>query len=290
MNVFLGLGAQRTATTWLFECLRSHPDIYMPDGKELQYFSSLEEENNAAHSQEWYLRSLSPPGGETLSGEITPEYLLDPESPRRIREVLDNPKLIVCIREPITRAISAYLKGLRENNWDCPLDKFLEENLDYCLDRGLYSIQINRYLDLFPRQDICLKVYDDISQDPKTFMQEIYRFLEVDPDFISPMLNLKFNIGAAGQQNQIRAVVFFRDLVYKCLGPIGRNWIIKAIQRTEAGNRWMQRLLNPTEGENKSYQHLFDRYRNTFYDDVKEMSLFLDRDLISLWGYDDLPN
>ena len=151
----------------------------------------------------------------------------------------------------------------------------------------MYSIQIGRYLDLFPRQDLCIKVYDDISQDPKNFVREIYQFLGVDPDFASPMLNLKFNIGAAGQQKRIQVVVFFRDLVYKCLGPIGRNWIIKAIQRTEAGNRWMQRLLNPSENQNESYQNLFNRYQDTFWDDIKGTSLILDRDLISLWGYDD---
>ena len=95
MRYFLGLGAQRTGTTWLFECLRSHPEIYLPVEKELGYFSSLEERNNASYSQDWYLRKLRPPGDQSLSGEITPEYLLDPASPLRIKEVLENPKLII---------------------------------------------------------------------------------------------------------------------------------------------------------------------------------------------------
>ena len=38
---FLGIGAQRAGTTWLYRCLRQHPQLYLPGTKELHYFSRL---------------------------------------------------------------------------------------------------------------------------------------------------------------------------------------------------------------------------------------------------------
>lgn len=35
---FLGIGAQKSATTWLDRCLRTHPSIWLPPLKELHYF------------------------------------------------------------------------------------------------------------------------------------------------------------------------------------------------------------------------------------------------------------
>ncbi len=286
MRTFLGLGAQRTATTWLFECLRSHPEIFMPDEKELQYFSSLAGGNNAQQGFDWYSRKLNLSGNQKVSGEITPEYLLDPAAPLRIKETLEHPRLFACVREPVSRAVSAYRKGLRENNWDCSLAEFLENNLDYCLDRGLYSIQLQRYLDQFPRQDIRIMVYDDIAFDPGSFIREIYQFLGVDPDFISPMVDFKFNIGVSQRREGVRAIVFLRDLVYKLLGQVGRDRIVKAIQRTKLGNRWMQGFLDPDSLNGAGDQQLLKGYREFFRDDVQKTSLLLGRDLVSLWGYD----
>jgi len=286
MRHFLGLGAQRSGTTWLFECLRSHPEIHLPDEKELQYFSDLEEINNAEKSLSWYLEKLQITGSQKISGEITPEYLLDPRAPQRIKEALNQPRLIVCLREPVSRAVSAYKKGLRENKWDCSLEQFLAENKDHCLDRGLYAVQLERYLDLYPHQDICIKIYEDIALDPASFMRDIYQFLGVDPAFESPMLDFKFNIGAAGQPDRIRVVVFFRDLVYTLLGPVGRKWIVKAMQRTPIGNRWMQSLLKPEDSSQKTPNPLLSTYRDLFRDDVRKTSSLVGRDLISLWGYD----
>jgi hypothetical protein len=39
---FIGVGAPRAGTTWLYEVLRSHPNIWMPPIKELHYFDSID--------------------------------------------------------------------------------------------------------------------------------------------------------------------------------------------------------------------------------------------------------
>jgi hypothetical protein len=38
---FLGIGAQKAATSWLWTNLRAHPDVWMPPFKELHYFDHL---------------------------------------------------------------------------------------------------------------------------------------------------------------------------------------------------------------------------------------------------------
>jgi hypothetical protein len=285
MDYFLGLGAQRTATTWLFECLRSHPEIFMPDEKELQFLSAIEKENNTHQGDDWYWSKLHPPNGQKISGEITPEYLLDPETPKRIKEIFSQPKLIVCLREPVSRAISAYQKGIRENNWDCSLEYFLKHNLDFCLDRGMYFVQIQRYLTYFPFNQLCIKIYDDIFSDSQEFIRSIYEFLGVDTDYHSPMLDYRFNIGAKKQSQEVKTIVYLRDFLYRFFGDKGRNMIVKSLQRTKWGNLWMQNLLGLDESGESQLIEYKNRFEEYFKEDIIKTGQLLNRDLVALWDY-----
>jgi hypothetical protein len=40
LPTFLGIGAPKCGTTWLAECLREHPQVFVPEVKEVVYFSS----------------------------------------------------------------------------------------------------------------------------------------------------------------------------------------------------------------------------------------------------------
>ena len=106
------IGAQKSATTWVQRRLAQHPDVYMASG-EVHYF---DRERNFSQGPEWYARHFQKSGDERIVCEKTPDYLwttLDgvsgepTDKPERMHALLPDAKLIVVLRDPVRRAISA---------------------------------------------------------------------------------------------------------------------------------------------------------------------------------------
>ena len=100
---FLGIGVQRSATTWVHNCLKEHPGVYVPEEKELRFFDENYERGFA-----WYEKYFETSSEGQVVGEITPNYFNVPDALARISEHLPEVKLFVIFREPVSRARSAY--------------------------------------------------------------------------------------------------------------------------------------------------------------------------------------
>src|SRR5712691_2708219 len=103
---FLVLGVPRSATTWLYTALSSHPDIYLPRTKEQEFFGDY----NFHLGSNWYLSHFAGRAGQSVAGDVSVGYFHSPEAPAQVAEMLgvDGVKLIVVLREPIERARSYY--------------------------------------------------------------------------------------------------------------------------------------------------------------------------------------
>ncbi len=129
---FLGIGAQKGGTTWLYRQLLRHPQVAFPRGKELHYWNR----RRLPLPDEWVQR-LQPASRQTAdgrpirTGEITPAYAILPESRiGAIREVCPEIRLFMSLRNPIERAWSAALMRLARAGRrleDTGDDWFLEE-------------------------------------------------------------------------------------------------------------------------------------------------------------------
>ena len=106
---FLVIGAQRAGTTWLYECLREHPEIFLPETKELHYFDLNHEKGD-----EWYFRHFEG-ASEKAIGEITPNYYQYPGAIEKAHVLLPEAKFIFILREPKARAISQF--ALFKEKW-----------------------------------------------------------------------------------------------------------------------------------------------------------------------------
>ena len=105
---FLGVGTQKGGTTYLYELLKRHPQVFLAEPKE-QHFFSLHWQRGA----DWYRRQFASAAESQICGEITPYYLFHPEAPARIQSLLPNVKLIVLLRDPVERALSQYFHSRR---------------------------------------------------------------------------------------------------------------------------------------------------------------------------------
>lgn len=194
------IGAQKAGTTSLFCNLENHPNILSSFIKEPQYF-------NRRYS--WGLRayrSFFPKVDPSLRGPIhvlesSPDYLFLPEVPARIQSLIPQTKLIIMLREPVSRAYSQFQHNSRRGWENRSFEEAVEEDLaklrqngvlqapeenwrkyrDHSyVRRGVYHPQLNRWLELFPRDNIHLMTAEAFYDEPELKTSETLRFLGLD--------------------------------------------------------------------------------------------------------------
>lgn len=101
---FLGIGAQRAATTWLHKCLKRHPQIRLPTSKKEVHFFNREYERGL----DWYYSQFGRRESNQIVGEITPNYLNVEEAAERIQCHFPETKLFCILRDPLHRAHSSF--------------------------------------------------------------------------------------------------------------------------------------------------------------------------------------
>lgn len=190
---FLVIGAPRAGTTWIAKNLGEHPAVFVPFKKEIHYFDSHYE-----RGQSFYESFFDDADDAIAVGEATPAYLHKPEVASRIRSMLPDAKLIVSLRNPVERVYSRYWKsrGRFTENENLSFEEKLAQKPEF-ISEGYYVDHLQRYLDLFPRDQVLLLFFDDLSSNPSQFMADIYRFIGVDEDFRSELIDHQINAGAA---------------------------------------------------------------------------------------------
>lgn len=183
----IGIGTRRCGTSWLHAVLNSHPEIGKP-ASGLHYFS-----DQYHLGRDWYAEQLTPFSNRRLLMEFSVSYLYpehcDATAIRMKREVPEA-KLFLCVRNPVARAYSDYLRSVRMNEIaaSIPFEKAVTK-LPVLLDRGRYARLLSPYLDNFPQDRIKVLFYEDLEFDPVGFATELADFLGVSPTFSSEMVN-----------------------------------------------------------------------------------------------------
>ena len=78
---FLGIGTQKGGTTTLYRILKQHQQVFLPDNKEIHYFTKY-----YTNGEEWYTNHFTYAKPGQLRGEITPYYLFHEAVPFRIKK------------------------------------------------------------------------------------------------------------------------------------------------------------------------------------------------------------
>jgi hypothetical protein len=178
---FLGIGAQKTGTTWLFRHLSTHPQIRFPAGKEIHFW----DRHISRGVNAWLdLFPAGPP--EIRQGEITPAYaFLDVEVIAQIHKINPHLRLFYSIRNPIARAWSAahhdrqkieLLPGEVSHQWY--IDHFLSQG---SRKRGDFLGCLDNWLKVFSKENLQLISLDDIERKPKQVLGQLARHLDIDP-------------------------------------------------------------------------------------------------------------
>jgi hypothetical protein len=231
-NFFI-VGAAKSGTTSLWMYLKQHPNIFMPETinlKEPSYFCNL----YGIKDYSKYLSIFEKAKGVKAIGEASTPYLSSPESANWIKQEYPLSKIIIILRNPVKRAYSLYNWMISEGyEWIFPFEKALEieenrlkdttfkyNNPQYFYNylyfqSGLYSEQLKRYLDLFPKEQIRIYLFEDLKRDSLGLMREIYDFLGVDSSF-TPNNNAIFNAGKVPRSVKLQFFIKQKLPKYLC--------------------------------------------------------------------------
>lgn len=190
---FLIIGAQKCGTSALRRNLEAHEAIAMATG-EVHFFNRPV---NWRKGFDWYLDHFTHP--DKLQGEKTPDYLDNPASARRIAEHLPGAKLIVLLRDPVTRAYSHWnhmmqriedtsRRGWEKVSFEDAIDRASrgDEPFARLLDKGRYVDHLDTYAREFPREQVFIGIQERFLQDGTRELARVFRFLGVEPLPIEP--------------------------------------------------------------------------------------------------------
>lgn len=190
---FIGIGAEKSATTWAWTVLDEHPEVCMSQPKELNFFNIDE---NYIRGTSWYRKHFSV---DTRScGEISPLYMDDGRTVSRIRDRFPSARILVMLRNPFDRAMShlfhdaSVIYGNVSSLTPSHLQTLVRKDDKY-IRRSSYHSALQPYFDVFPRSQIGVFFFDDVKADGLQLARRLYRFAGVSEDFVPEQFNRKVN-------------------------------------------------------------------------------------------------
>ncbi len=228
LPAFLGIGGVKAGTTWLHHNLVRHPDLWLPDRKEIHFFCCGLHRRIGSYADEFA------PGAGRVVGEITPRYAnMAPSRVKIVRRLLPDVRLILLLRNPIDRAWShAVMKLGRERG--LPIDQVpdaeIVEHLTGPVSRacGDYPTILDTWLSYFDAEQLLVGFYDDISAAPKDLFVRVLEHIGVstDVDWSQFPLEQVIDRGVWGRPDEYlpttgpRVPSRFRELLTEMYAPV----------------------------------------------------------------------
>ena len=287
---FLVIGAAKAGTSSVYSYLKQHPEIYMSEIKEPKFFSLEGEELDFAGPSQYinhtsinnldsYRELFEDVKDEIAIGEASPLYLYSAKAAQRIKHYIPQAKLIVILRHPAERAFSSFAHLVREGFETSSFEAGLEAEpqriadkwapLWYYQDKGFYARQLKPYFELFDRQQIKVYLYEELQQDAIALIQDMYRFLEVSPDFV-PDLTRK-NVSGVPKSR------FFHSL-------LTQDNSLKTLIKTALPKGIRKKLYQDLKSKNLGSKPVMseatrNRLNQLYQQDILELQTLIDRDL-----------
>ena len=270
---FIGVGAQKSGTSWVYACLYEHPEICAPI-KELHFFSRP----RYAKGQEWYEHHFRNCEASKITGEFSTSYLVSPEAPERMHQLYPDAKLIAILRNPTERAYSNYRNAIKagEIAKDVSFATFLATE-PTAIAQGKYHEQLERYYNYFSKDRVLVLIYEDSLKDPAAFIKQIYTFLGVDADFAPSMLHREINIGRTPKAVGVDTVMHRVAETLRTIGADKVVWLVKKSGLTDV----IRRVNTESPKEAKPDLGNMNHY---FRADAEKLRDLLGRDMVQEWN------
>ncbi|WP_424930551.1 sulfotransferase family protein [Amaricoccus tamworthensis] len=272
MPNFLYIGAPRAGSTWIFEALRAHPQVFVPIAKYVKYYF----DEQFHRGQAWYESHFDQAGPKHAAvGEVTTGYLYSESALRRIADDIPNAKILVSVRNPVERDWSAYLHMKRNANNAGSFAEEMNGQYRFISEYGRYDHYLPKVFELFPRGNVNVMFYDDLKADPKAFLRSLYGFLGVDPMFDYAEVDRPKYVAREARSPAMAKIT--KDLAWAAR----RSGMPNLIGKVKKIPGLQKALYRSTSEKSTKMLGADDRRRlqEKHRDGIKQLELMLDRDL-----------
>ena len=289
-NFFI-VGAPKCGTTSMFVTLKNHPDIFMPDQKELQFFAT-DLFHKSYITEKQYLKLFSPAKDEKIIGEASVWYLYSRDAPINIKKFNKNSKFLIILRNPVHMLASLHAQFIFDNteqfsNFQVALDmederkrgKLINRSVSsgkflYYSDIAKYLEQVKRYLELFGEENVKILIFEELLENPKEHINSVSDFLEIN----------RFELPEIRRLNERKGV---RSKILRTLTNPPNS--IKDVMRSYIPFKVRRKILefvisiNSTELQEKLIsKNLISQIKNYYLHEIRELERITKTDL-SCW-------
>ena len=268
------IGGLKCGTTSIHHYLGLHPQVQMSKPKELNFFV---EEQTWDLGLDWYRGRFD--DRFPVRGESSPHYTNLPRFQgvaERIREHCPDAKLIYMVRDPIKRILSHWVHATGAGYETREMVPTLSEPDTAYVHRSLYWMQLQPYLDHFPREQLAVITQEELQKDREETMRRAFAFAGVDDTFTSEQFDREWEKSSAKQGGRYQ----FMERLIKLPGfrSFDRNF-----DRLPESMRWIVEKVvhdpeKPPAPKPKLADDLFETLRGRFRDDVAGLQAFAGRE------------
>ena len=306
VDIFVA-GNSKSGTTALCGYLGRHPDLALSRPKEPNFFAS-----DLCHANpEGAFRQMTEaeydacfPVGARLLADGSACYLYSKVAATAIARHNPDARIIVVFREPVDFLVSYHLQMLRNPASEGEVISDFAEALAaeperragariphgcrvpqllFYRERIKYAEHLQRFLDVFPKEQVRVYLYDDFRNDNHGVVADAFRFLELEP----PAALKREEVNAAVRIKSPRLFRALQDLAHgrKYFAPLKRagKAILPEVMR-RAAMQSAQRALGSAE-KGTVPDELRRRLKAEFREEVEAFGDLTGRDVAALWGY-----
>jgi len=274
---FLYAGASKSGSSWIYQILKEHPQVFVPTAKEILFFDRYYE-----RGEKWYQSFFKGSENFLAAGELSHDYFLHRDTAQKIYDYDKNMLLIFCLRERVDFVQSLYkydrtiFERVTAKEYQKGLSLYEFAMRPDIIMLSDFATNLQHFYKLFPRENILVLFFDDLQKNPETFAKNIYRFIGVDPIFSPPSLHKRINTARDVRSILLANLAFRGGQILRALGLPGVLGYIKRMAMFErvfykqAGSQ----VQSPTVTE-KELADITQKYRLQYGDLEKLIGIHL---------------
>lgn len=267
----VGIGVQRAGTSWLFRVLEEHAAVQggrLPNNKELDFFTAWWDRGEGTYADLFQ-------GPEPVALDFSVSYFPSSDATVRLHAFRPDARLVVCLRDPVERALSQHrffqTRGARPE----PFHRALAHNASY-VEQSRYGTHLQRWIDAFGRDQLHAVLLEDVRREPAVVVREVCEFLGIAP-FTPSVLGSQINAPDAARRRWARRVMSRSAYTLRAVGGAP---LLRLTERTGVPDRLRRAVREQapaplTDDDRTAMAGL----RGTLVDEVRETSRLLGRDL-----------
>jgi hypothetical protein len=304
---FFIIGHPKCGTTALYEMLRRHPQICMPV-KEPWFFAPdrmpLISKGYPATLAD-YTALFDSCASKDLIGEASPVYLMSHTAADAIAKLRPDARIIAILREPASFLRSLHLQSVqdhvetekdlraavaleaaRRQGDEIPRHTARPQELLYS-EHVRYVEQLRRYHSVFAPEQVLVLIYDEFRGDNEATVRRVLRFLDVDDTIPVESIDANPSVRVRSPQlyESVRSVYLGRGSLYRAIKTAVKAITPRRLRHDALGILRRRAFYSEPRPVDEA---LMRELRVRFKGEVAALSEYLGRDLLTLWGYDDV--